>query len=64
MSEPIPVRFLRNFGPYLRGEMATIPAQELQRLTAAGVVAPIARQAEVETATDAAPERAVTRKRR
>lgn len=59
----IAVRFLRNYCQYSRGDMATIPADELQRLVAKGFVAPIERQAPIETATEAAPETAVTRNR-
>lgn len=64
MSEQIPVRFLKNYCQYLRGDMAAIPADELQRLTATGIVAVIERQAAVETAAAVAPEAAVTRRKR
>ena len=61
MSDQVPVRYLRAFGRYVRGDMASLAREEVPRMLAAQVVALVERQATVETATTMPAERAVTR---
>ena len=61
MSDHVPVRYLRNFGRYVKGDMASLARAEVPRLLLQQVIALVERQTTVETTTTAPCERAVTR---